>query len=334
MFRRSLLKTCGAATALWAAPSFAQKDADAPVAASPANAATPLTKLSLYIPGGAGGGWDQTGRALGAAIQSVGLAREVVYENKGGKGGTIGLTDFVERFNRDPAALLIGGMVMLGAIAVNRPAVTLAQVSPIARLTNDFMVLVAPSGGRFPDMNALTAAMRKDLSAVGFTGGSAGGVDHMLAGMIARQLRLDVGRLKYLPTSSGREAMDLLEKGEAQIAISSYSEFQTAIENKRLIPLAVSSRKSLHGIPSLYELGVNTDLGNWRAVFGPGQISEADRSNLRNIVITATQTPSWKQSLQKEKWTNALMHGDEFTKVLMIEQAMASAVAMMLKLKA
>lgn len=333
MIRRSLLKTCGAATALWATHplSFAQNAA--PVAASPANVAVPLAKLSLYIPGGAGGGWDQTGRALGAAIQSAGLAHEVAYENKGGKGGTIGLTDFVERFNRDPAALLIGGMVMLGAIAVNRPAVTLAQVSPIARLTNDFMVLVTPSGGRFPDMNALKEAMRKDLSTVAFTGGSAGGVDHMLAGMIARQLRLDVGRLKYLPTSSGREALALLEKGEAQIAISSYSEFQTAIENKSLTPLAVSARKSLHGIPSLNELGVNTDLGNWRAVFGPGQISETDRSNLRNIVITATQTPSWRQALQKEKWTNALMHGDEFTKVLMIEQAMASAVTMMLKLK-
>lgn len=334
MIRRNWLKTCGAATALWAAhpPSFAQQAA--PLVARPANAPAPLAKLTVYIPGGAGGGWDQTGRALGAAIQSAGLAQQVVYENKGGKGGTIGLTDFVERFSRDPSALLIGGMVMLGAIAVNRPAVTLSQVGPIARLTNDFMVLVTPSGGRFADMNALKEAMRKDLASVAFTGGSAGGVDHMLAGMIARQLRLDAGQLKYLPTSSGREAMALLDKGDAQVAISSYSEFQAGIENNSLKPLAVSSRKSLHGIPSLTELGIHTDLGNWRAVFGPGQISEGERTQLRNIVVAATQTPAWKQSLRTEKWTDALMHGEEFTKVLMIEQAMASAVAMMLKLKA
>lgn len=333
MIRRNWLKTCGAATALWAVhpSSFAQKVAPEP--ARPANAPAPLAKLTVYIPGGAGGGWDQTGRALGAAIQSAGLAQQVSYENKGGKGGILGLTDFVERFNRDPGALLIGGMVMLGAIAVNRPAVTLAQVSPIARLTNDFMVLVTPTGGRLPDLNALKEAMRKNLSSVAFTGGSAGGVDHMLAGMIARQLRLDVSQLKYLPTSSGREAMALLEKGDAQVAISSYSEFQTAIENKSLTPLAVSARKSLHGIASLNELGVNTDLGNWRAVFGPGQISDADRTHLRQIVVAATQTPAWKQALRTEKWTDALMHGEEFTKVLMIEQAMASAVTMMLKLK-
>lgn len=334
MIRRNWLKTCGAVTALWAAhpASFAEKVA--PVVARPANAPAPLAKLTVYIPGGAGGGWDQTGRALGAAIQSAGLAQQVAYENKGGKGGTLGLTDFVERFSRDPSALLIGGMVMLGAIAVNRPGVTLAQVGPIARLTNDFMVLVTPSGGRFTDMNALKEAMRKDLSSVVFTGGSAGGVDHMLAGMISRQLRLDAGQLKYLPTSSGREAVALLEKGDAQVAISSYSEFQAGIESKSLMPLAVSARRSLHGIPSLTELGIPTDLGNWRAVFGPGQISEAERTHLRHTVVAATQTPLWKQALRTEKWTDALMHGEEFTKVLVIEQAMASAVTMMLKLKA
>ena len=75
MIRRNWLKTCGAATALWAAhpPSFAQQAA--PVVARPANAPAPFAKLTVYIPGGAGGGWDQTGRALGAAIQSAGLAQ-------------------------------------------------------------------------------------------------------------------------------------------------------------------------------------------------------------------------------------------------------------------
>lgn len=333
MIRRTWLKTCGALTALGATHSASVAQPVAPVWAPTANAPAPLAKLTMYIPGGTGGGWDQTGRALGAAIQSAGLAQQVIYDNKGGKGGTLGLADFVQRFSSDPSALLIGGMVMLGAIAVNRPAVTLSQVSPLARLTNDFMVLVSSHGGRFADLNALKAAMRKDLASVAFTGGSAGGVDHMLAGMIARQLRLDVSRLNYLPTSSGREAMDLLEKGVAQIAISSYSEFQTPIEAKSVTPLAVSARKSLHGIASLNEQGVATDLGNWRAVFGPKQITEVERANLRQIVIAATQTPSWKQALQKERWTSAVVHGEEFERVLVIEQAMASAVVMMLKLK-
>lgn len=293
----------------------------------------PLTSMRIYIPGGEGGGWDQTGRALGASIQAAGMAGKISYENKGGKGGTLGLADFVARFNSDPSALLVGGMVMLGAIAVGRPEVTLAHVSPVARLTNDYMVLVAKTGSQNVTMAVLVEAMRKDLGKVAFTGGSAGGVDHMLAGMIARQLRLDVKRLKYLPTASGREAVALLEKGEAQVAISSYSEFQADIEKKSLTPLAISSRKTLYGVPSLTEQGVSTELGNWRAVFGARQVSEADQHNLRSIVITATQHPSWTQSLQEKRWLGALQHGPDFADQLVIEQAIASAVTMMLHLK-
>lgn len=303
--------------------------AQAPAVAAP----KPLDAMRLYIPGGEGGGWDQTGRALGAAIQAAGLAGKVSYENKGGKGGTIGLADFVTRFNNDPGALLIGGMVMLGAIAVGRPEVTLARVTPIARLTNDFMVLVARTGSNPASMAALVEAMRKDLGAVAFTGGSAGGVDHMLAGMMARQLRLDVGRLKYLPTASGREAVALLDKGEVQVAISSYSEFQADIEKKTLTPLAMSSRRALYGVPSLSEQGINTELGNWRAVFGPGGVGAAERENLRRIVVTATQHASWNQSLQDKKWIGALQHGKDFADQLTIEQAIASAVTMILRLK-
>lgn len=325
MHRRHLL-LAGAACAAVAHPVLR---AQAPSGVAP----RPLDSMRIYIPGGAGGGWDQTGRALGAAIQAAGLAGKVEYENKGGKGGTLGLADFVARHHSDPGALLVGGMVMLGAIAVGRPEVTLSRVTPIARLTNDFMVLVARTGTSPATLAALVESMRKDLGSVGFTGGSAGGVDHMLAGMIARQLRLDVTKLKYLPTASGREAVALLDKGEAQVAISSYSEFQADIEKKALTPLAISSRKALYGVPSLSEQGVNTELGNWRAVFGPGGVGEAERENLRRIVVTATQHASWNQSLQEKKWIGALQHGKDFADQLTIEQAIASAVTMMLRLK-
>lgn len=324
MKRRSLLLASTLGPPLWSLAPSLQAQPAAPRA---------LPSMRIYIPGGAGGGWDQTGRALGASIQAAGLAGKVEYENKGGKGGTLGLADFVARFSQDPSALLVGGMVMLGAIAVGKPEVTLARVTPVARLTNDFMVLVAKAGSKLTTMPALIEAMRKDLGAVAFTGGSSGGVDHMLAGMMARQLRLDLNRLQYLPTASGREAVALLDKGTAQIAISSYSEFQADIESKALVPLAISSRKTLYGVPSLTEQGVGTELGNWRAVFGPGQISEADRENLRRIVVAATLHPSWIQTLVERKWIGGLMHGKDFAESLVIEQAIASAVTMMLRLK-
>lgn len=325
--RRQLLTTVGAgALALgWGAVAPGQLLATQEL--------TPLKDLHIYIPGGAGGGWDQTGRALGAVIQEAGLAQHVTYENKGGKGGTLGLADFVARYDRDPAALLIGGMVMLGAISLEHPKVTLTQVSPIARLTSDYMVLAVDAGGKITSTEALIKALRTHVESVTFTGGSAGGVDHVLAAMIALQLRLDISRLKYLPTGGGAEAIALLHKGEAQVAISGFSEFQSEFDAKRLLPLAISSRSALYGVPSLQEQGVRTDLSNWRAVYAPGQITNAQRENLHHMVVAASRHPSWAQALNRNKWFDALLHGSDFANRLLIEQGMSEAMTLMLRRK-
>ena len=43
--------------------------------------------LKMMIPANPGGGWDTTGRALGAALREAGVASAVTFENKGGEIG-------------------------------------------------------------------------------------------------------------------------------------------------------------------------------------------------------------------------------------------------------
>src|SRR3989337_213578 len=109
-----------------------------------ADAAQP--NLKIMIPANPGGGWDQTGRHLAAAMQSAGLVSSVQFENKGGAAGAIGLAQFVNASRGDANALLIGGMVMVGGTYLQNSPVTLAQVTPIARLTSEWEVIVVPAG--------------------------------------------------------------------------------------------------------------------------------------------------------------------------------------------
>ena len=51
--------------------------------------------LKMMIPANPGGGWDQTGRNLAAAMQSAKLVSGVQFDNKGGAAGTIGIAQFV-----------------------------------------------------------------------------------------------------------------------------------------------------------------------------------------------------------------------------------------------
>ena len=59
------------------------------------------------------------------------------FDNKGGAAGTIGLAQFVNSAKGDPNAVMIGGMVMVGGIILNKSPVNLSQVTPIARLTSE-----------------------------------------------------------------------------------------------------------------------------------------------------------------------------------------------------
>lgn len=45
--------------------------------------ATALDSLKILVPAAPGGGWDQTGRALQAALQSGDIVKKVTVDNKG-----------------------------------------------------------------------------------------------------------------------------------------------------------------------------------------------------------------------------------------------------------
>ncbi|HSW05493.1 tripartite tricarboxylate transporter substrate-binding protein [Aquabacterium sp.] len=302
-------------------------------AVKPAARGPLFRKLDIYIPAGVGGGWDQTGRGLGAAMQAAALANDITYENKGGKGGTLGLADFVPRFAKRPDALFVSGFVMIGALALNQTAEAIQQLTPIARLTSDTMVLCAAPGKGPQTMAELVSVLRRDATSISFTGGSAGGVDHMLAAMVLRVLGLDAGAMKYLPTASGKEAVAMLASGQAQVAISGYSEFKAGIQDQSLVPLAVSSRKGLFGIASLREQGVDTELANWRAVFAPAGISAVQKDALRKLVVAATETPLWRQTLVDNNWLGAVLYGKDFDNFVQVQQGVATVVASLLKLK-
>src|SRR5262245_15239053 len=90
-----------------------------------ASAAIGQPALRMMIPANPGGGWDQTGRNLAAAMQSAKLVSGVQFDNKGGAAGTIGLAQFVNASKGDPNAVMVGGMVMVGGIILNRSPVNL-----------------------------------------------------------------------------------------------------------------------------------------------------------------------------------------------------------------
>jgi putative tricarboxylic transport membrane protein len=279
-----------------------------------ATSAYAIESLKILVPANPGGGWDQTGRALQAAMQSSNLVNKVTVDNKGGAGGTIGIAQFVNSQKGDPNALMVGGMVMVGAIVTNKSPVTLAQVTPIARITGEYEVVVVPASSKIKTMKELAAQLKANPGSVAWGGGSAGGTDHILAAMIAQAVGADPAKINYIAYAGGGEALAAILGGHVAAGVSGYGEFAGQIKSGKMRALAISSDKRLPGIdiPTLKEQGIDVELANWRGVFGAPGITDAQKKELVDLVAKTVKTPAWQATLKKNDWEDLYEGGDAF----------------------
>jgi putative tricarboxylic transport membrane protein len=278
----------------------------------PLASAQAVGTLKMLIPANPGGGWDQTGRNLAVAMQAGKLVGSVQFENKGGAAGTIGLAQFVNSAKGDPNAVMIAGMVMVGGIILNKSPVDLSMVTPVARLTSEYEVVVVPASSPHKTMADLIKAFKANEGAVSWGGGSAGGTDHILGGLIAKAVGANPSKLNYVAFKGGGEAIAAIVGGHVTAGISGLGEFAEQIKGGRMRALAVSAPEREDGIPTLKEQGIDVVLGNWRGIFGAPGISTAQRDALVDLVKKATETPSWKETLGKLGWTPWFLGGDAY----------------------
>jgi putative tricarboxylic transport membrane protein len=272
--------------------------------------------LKMMIPANPGGGWDQTGRHLAAAMQSAKLVSSVQFENKGGAGGTIGLAQFVNSAKGDPNATMIGGMVMIGAIYLNNSPVNITMATPLARLTGEYEIIVVPANSPHKTMADLVKAFKAKPGGVSWGGGSAGGTDHILVGLIAKEAGVDPAKINYVPFKGGGEAIAAIVGGHVTAGVSGIGEFAEQIKGGRMRALAVSSSSRVEGFRTLKEQGLNVELANWRGIFGAPGITTAQRNALIKIVRGAAESKAWKETLTKLGWSPIFLSGDAYKKFI------------------
>ena len=287
--------------------------------------------LKMMIPANPGGGWDTTGRAIGKALQEAGAASSVQYENKGGAAGALGLAQFVNASKGDGNAMMTMGAVMLGGIITGKPPVTVTQATPLARLTSEYNVFVVPEASPFKTMKDVVAQLKKDPGSVKWGGGSRGSTEHIAAAMLAREVGVDATKVNYVPFRGGGEATAAILGNNVSVGGSGYSEFQQYIETGKMRAIAVTAPARMKGIniPTMKEQGYNVEIGNWRGIYGAPGITPAQSKALIDMIVKATKTKSWTESLEKNNWTPAMLTGKDFEDF--VDREFASLRATMVK---
>ena len=281
-----------------------------------------LKGLEIIAPASPGGGWDQHARALQQVLQSQNLASNAQVNNIPGAGGTVGLAQFVTAKKRNPS-MLVGGQIMLGAIVTNKSAVTLDQVAPLARLTGEYTAIVVPTDSPIKTFDDLMKKFKADPGSVSWGGGSAGGSDQILAGLIAKKVGVDPTKVNYVATAGGGELLASALGGHVTLGMGGYSEFAPQFQAGKLRPIAVSSPQRLPGTdtPTLKEQGVDLEFVNWRGVFAQASAKPAERKELEEAVAKAVASDEWKQIVKQRGWIDLYQQPEQFAAFLKQERA-------------
>ena len=296
--------------------------------AVPAAAQPAYQHLRIIAPAAPGGGWDQTARVMQQVLQRAGIVHTSSVENIPGAAGTIGLARFIgaERGNGD--VVMVSGLIMLGAIVTHASPVTLREVTPIARLTGEYEVIVVPAASPFRSLDDLVRAFREKPESISWGGGSAGGTDQMLAGLVADAVGVSPRRVNYIAFSGGGESMSAILGGQVSAGINGLAEFAPQIEAGTVRVLGISSAERLPGvpIPTLREQGVDVEFENWRSLVAPPGISPVDRERLENAVDAMVRSAEWREALQRYRWIDRYLTGGEFTRFAQAEDQRVRAI--------
>ena len=306
--------------------------------------------LEIMAPAAPGGGWDTTAREMQRVLNESGVATDVDVFNVEGAGGTVGLAQLVNDERGNDHQLMMMGLVMVGGIATNQSPMTLDDVTPIARLTTEFEVIVVPSDSEFQTLADLIAAFQADPTAISWGGGSAGGTDHILVGLLAQAVGIDPTQVNYVPFSGGGEALAAILGGQVSAGVSGVGEWRDQIASGELRALAVSGAAvgsatpeaggaatptaDLTVAPTLREQGVDLELSNWRGLVAPPEVSREGRQCLIDLVEQMQATEQWGATLTQYGWQDFFLAGDEYGAFLVEERDRVTTILQSLGLVA
>lgn len=283
-------------------------------AGSGADTGTQIPGLRFMVPNTPGGGYDITARTAAKNAEDAGLTHNIEVFNLPGAGGTVGLTRLVSEHGNGKLAMSMG-LGVVGAVHTNKSPKTLADATPIARLTQEQDIVVVSKDSPYKTIQDLLAAWKKATAKLPVGGGSSpGGPDHLAPMLMAQAAGIAPKTVNYIPFDGGGELLASILGNKVAFGVSGVGEYLDQIKSGELRLLAVTGPQRVPGLdaPTLREAGLDTEFTNWRGIVAPPGLSDAERDKLVVLFEKLHDSPQWKESLKKNGWDDAFLTGEKF----------------------
>ncbi|MFD9542070.1 Bug family tripartite tricarboxylate transporter substrate binding protein [Streptomyces sp. NPDC060022] len=291
---------------------------------------TQIPGLRFMVPNTPGGGYDITARTAAKNAEDAGLTHSIEVFNLPGAGGTVGVTRLAGEHGNGKLAMSMG-LGVVGAVHTNKSPKTLADTTPIARLTEEQDIVVVAKDSPYRTIDQLITAWKKDPGKIPVGGGSSpGGPDHLAPMLMAKAAGIAPKQVNYIPFDGGGELLASILGNKVGFGVSGVGEYLDQIKAGELRLLAVTGPERVPGLdaPTLREAGLDTDFTNWRGIVAPPGLSDAERDKLVALLRELHDSKQWQDSMKKNGWDDAFLTGDAFGEFL---EAQDDRVATVLK---
>jgi tripartite-type tricarboxylate transporter receptor subunit TctC len=257
----------------------------------------PTRTIRAIVPFAPGTGADVVSRLVFNQL-SIQLGQQIVVENRGGAGGTLGAAMVAKA---DPDGYTILGHSTTHTIApalhVNMTydvARDFAGVAPFGRMPT--ALIMAPSKG-IKTVQEFVAAAKTKAGHFSYASAGVGSTTHLTA----ERFRMSAGfEAVHVPFKGGGFRPEVAS-GRVDFGFSPIAVAVPDIKDSRLIALAVSGRQrasALPDVPTTIEAGyANSDYALWMGVFVPVKTPRAIVDKLHREIAKALQNPVLRDRL-------------------------------------
>jgi tripartite-type tricarboxylate transporter receptor subunit TctC len=256
----------------------------------------PNRPIRFVVPFPPGGGNDIVGRIVAVRL-AENLRQQVVVDNRGGAGGTIG-TDLVSKAPPDGHTMLINNI----SLAVNHtlmpklPYNTLKDLAPVGLVGRQANIIVVHPGVPAKSVQELIALARAKPGYVNYGSGGIGTASHLSA----EYLKLETGiSMVHVPYKGLGPALIDLIGGRTHFIISTMASALPQLKAGKLRPIAVTTAKRssfFPELPTMDEAGVKGyEFSTWYALVVPAGTPKAIVGRLNGEVVKVLNSDTVKQ---------------------------------------
>jgi tripartite-type tricarboxylate transporter receptor subunit TctC len=261
--------------------------------------AYPTKPVRMIVPFPAGGATDIVGRLIAQKL-AEGWGQQVIVDNRGGAGGTIG-SDVAAKSPPDGYTMLLGTSsthAVAPSLYSKLPYDPVRDFSPVTLVATATILLAVHPSVPAQNVRELIALAKRQPNALSFASSGNGGISHL----IGEQFKSTAGiQMLHVPYKGDTPALVDLVGGQVHLMFGTAVSFLPYVSAGRLRALAVTNPKRspiVPNVPTIAESGLpGFEALQWFGVFVPAGTPRDIVSRLHADIVKSLKLSDVRERL-------------------------------------